>query len=87
GEMHYIPAGLDSYIQLPHDGGVAYAAQESWVQNETISYSQNNIVFGMPYNEERYNRGMQYICVLKCDLDLFKSGNATEVGEKGITLR
>ena len=36
GEMHYLPSGPESYAQLPRDGGVAYAAQESWVQNETI---------------------------------------------------
>ncbi|TFK78157.1 P-loop containing nucleoside triphosphate hydrolase protein, partial [Polyporus arcularius HHB13444] len=36
GEMHYIPQGPDSFVNLPRDGGVAYAAQESWVQNDTI---------------------------------------------------
>lgn len=36
GEMHYIPLGPDSWVNLPREGGVAYAAQESWVQNETI---------------------------------------------------
>ena len=36
GEMHYIPLGPDSWVNLPRTGGVAYAAQESWVQNETI---------------------------------------------------
>ena len=36
GEMHYMPAGPDSFFNLPRTGGVAYAAQESWVQNETI---------------------------------------------------
>lgn len=36
GEMHYIPVAKDSYVKLPRAGGVAYAAQESWVQNETI---------------------------------------------------
>lgn len=36
GEMHYIPAGPDSFVNLPRAGGVAYAAQESWVQNDTI---------------------------------------------------
>ena len=36
GEMHYIPSGPNSYYNLPRDGGVAYASQESWVQNETI---------------------------------------------------
>ena len=34
--MHYIPAGPGSFVNLPRAGGVAYAAQESWVQNETI---------------------------------------------------
>lgn len=34
--MHYIPSGPDSFYNLPREGGVAYAAQESWVQNETI---------------------------------------------------
>ena len=36
GEMHYIPLGPDSWVNLPRERGVAYAAQESWVQNETI---------------------------------------------------
>jgi hypothetical protein len=36
GEMHYLPTGPGSWFNLPRQGGVAYAAQESWVQNETI---------------------------------------------------
>ena len=39
GEMHYIPLGPDSWVNLPRKDGVAYAAQESWVQNETIRVS------------------------------------------------
>lgn len=39
GEMHYIPIGPDSWFNLPRKAGVAYAAQESWVQNETIRVS------------------------------------------------
>ncbi|KAI0655828.1 P-loop containing nucleoside triphosphate hydrolase protein [Cubamyces menziesii] len=82
GEMHYIPSGPDSYMNLPREGGVAYAAQESWVQNETI---RNNILFGAPYDEVRYNKVL-YQCALKRDLSLFDAGDQTEVGEKGITL-
>ncbi|CDO74329.1 hypothetical protein BN946_scf184850.g1 [Trametes cinnabarina] len=82
GEMHYIPAGPDSYVSLPREGGIAYAAQESWVQNETI---KNNILFGAPYDEDRYNKVL-YQCALKRDLSLFDAGDETEVGEKGITL-
>ena len=36
--------------------GVAYTAQESWVQNETI---RDNILFGSPYDEERYEKGVR----------------------------
>jgi ABC-type multidrug transport system fused ATPase/permease subunit len=43
-----------AWVNLPREGGVAYAAQESWVQNETI---RDNILFGAPYDEDRYNKG------------------------------
>ena len=36
GEMHAAPQGPGAFVKLPREGGVAYAAQESWVQNETI---------------------------------------------------
>lgn len=39
GEMHYMPSGPTAWVNLPREGGVAYAAQESWVQNETIRVS------------------------------------------------
>lgn len=54
GELHFIPSGPDSWFNLPRAGGVAYAAQESWVQNETI---RDNILFGYPYDEARYKKG------------------------------
>ncbi|EKM56938.1 uncharacterized protein PHACADRAFT_208107 [Phanerochaete carnosa HHB-10118-sp] len=82
GEMHYIPLGPDAWVSLPRGGGIAYAAQESWVQNETI---KENILFGAPYDEERYKKVI-YQCGLTRDLSLFDAGDATEVGEKGLTL-
>jgi ABC-type uncharacterized transport system fused permease/ATPase subunit len=72
GEMHFVPMSSDSWYHLPRTGGVSYAAQESWVQNETIrvrttnllvhalgclSEVQDNILFGSLYDEERYNKG------------------------------
>ncbi|KAL0068688.1 hypothetical protein AAF712_004404 [Marasmius tenuissimus] len=81
-EMYYIPVGSTSWYNLPREGGVAYAAQESWVQNETI---KENIVFGSPFDEERY-RKVLYQCALERDISLFEAGDATEVGEKGVTL-
>lgn len=48
-------------------------------------YRQENILFGSPYNKERYNKVI-YQCGLKRDLTLFEAGDQTEVGEKGLTL-
>ena len=64
---------------------------------------QENILFGNPYDEERYRKGklspvhcamasndmrtVIYQCGLKRDLTLLEAGDATEVGEKGLTLR
>ncbi|KAH8986098.1 hypothetical protein EDB92DRAFT_1818411 [Lactarius akahatsu] len=36
GEMHFVQMSPNSWYHLPREGGVSYAAQESWVQNETI---------------------------------------------------
>lgn len=47
---------------------------------------QDNILFGAPYDEERYNKVLEQ-CALKRDLTLFDAGDETEVGEKGLTLR
>ncbi|KAH0835495.1 hypothetical protein J3R83DRAFT_9163 [Lanmaoa asiatica] len=82
GEMHWMPSGPGSWFNLPRDGGVAYAAQESWVQNDTI---KNNILFGAPYDDDRYKQVL-YQCALEKDLGLFEAGDDTEVGEKGLTL-
>ncbi|KZP30958.1 P-loop containing nucleoside triphosphate hydrolase protein [Athelia psychrophila] len=82
GEMHFIRPEPGSWFNLPRDGGVAYAAQESWVQNETI---KENILFGAPFDEERYKKVI-WQCALTRDLELFDAGDSTEVGEKGLTL-
>ncbi|EIW86373.1 hypothetical protein CONPUDRAFT_78742 [Coniophora puteana RWD-64-598 SS2] len=82
GEMHFIPYSPNSWFNLPRKGGVSYAAQESWVQNETI---RDNILFGAPYDEARYKKVL-YQCALERDLTLFEAGDQTEVGEKGLTL-
>ncbi|KAJ7512528.1 P-loop containing nucleoside triphosphate hydrolase protein [Mycena galericulata] len=82
GEMHWIPSSPDSWYNLPRDGGVAYAAQESWVLNETI---RDNITFNTPFDEGRYKKVL-YQCALEQDLAMFQAGDQTEVGEKGLTL-
>ncbi|KAJ7275433.1 multidrug resistance-associated ABC transporter [Mycena haematopus] len=78
GSMHFVPSGPTSWYNLPRAKGVSYAAQESWVQNE-------NILFGAEYDEARYKKVLHQ-CALERDLELFEAGDATEVGEKGLTL-
>jgi ABC-type branched-subunit amino acid transport system ATPase component len=54
GEMHYMPFGPSAWVNIPRDGGVAYCAQESWIQSLTI---KDNILFGKAYDEVRYMKG------------------------------
>ncbi|KAJ1309716.1 hypothetical protein OPQ81_006481 [Rhizoctonia solani] len=82
GEMHFVPSAPDSWFSLPRDGGVAYAAQEAWVQNETI---RENIIFGAEFEETRYKKVISQ-CGLERDLTLFDAGDQTEVGEKEIII-
>ncbi|CEL51761.1 ATP-binding cassette transporter abc4 OS=Schizosaccharomyces pombe (strain 972 / ATCC 24843) GN=abc4 PE=3 SV=1 [Rhizoctonia solani AG-1 IB] len=82
GEMHFVPSTPESWFSLPRGGGVAYAAQEAWVQNETI---RENILFGAEFDKERYKQVISQ-CGLERDLTLFDAGDQTEVGEKGMTL-
>ena len=52
--MKYIPLEDDSKVSM--NGTVAYANQVAWVLNATI---RDNILFGMTYDEEKYNRVLQ----------------------------
>ncbi|XP_041372528.1 multidrug resistance-associated protein 1-like [Gigantopelta aegis] len=61
---------------------VAYVAQQAWIQNATV---RDNILFGMHYNAEKYDRIIE-ACALKPDLDILPAGDLTEIGEKGINL-
>lgn len=82
GELHFEPRADDSFFYLPRDGGVSYAAQESWCMSSSI---KDNILFGAPLDEARY-RQVLHDCALETDLKLFDDGDETEIGEKGITL-
>nr|CAG8493920.1 735_t:CDS:10 [Entrophospora candida] len=64
------------------DNSVAYVAQESWLQNASI---RDNILFGLPYIEKRYNEVIS-MCALTRDFEILEDGDLTEVGEKGLTL-
>ena len=46
---------------------------------------QENILFGLPFDEERYNAAVD-VCCLKPDLAILPAGDETEIGERGINL-
>ena len=63
-------------------GKVAYASQSPWILNASL---RDNILFGLPYDEQRYNDVIQ-ACQLTHDLTMLDNGDLTEIGEKGINL-
>ncbi|KAH8407656.1 hypothetical protein KR222_009487, partial [Zaprionus bogoriensis] len=63
-------------------GKLSYAPQEPWIFQASI---RENILFVEPYEEQRY-RAVVHACQLDCDLALLPQGDATVVGERGISL-
>lgn len=64
-------------------GTVAYVSQTPFILNTTI---RENILFGLPFKEELYDRVLD-ACCLRQDLEqLGVSGDLTEIGERGVTL-
>ncbi|KDN49338.1 hypothetical protein RSAG8_02040, partial [Rhizoctonia solani AG-8 WAC10335] len=63
-------------------GTVGYCPQTAWIQSISI---RDNITFGQPYDEKKYQDIVQRVC-LQPDFDMLPHGDLTEVGEKGISL-
>lgn len=63
-------------------GKVAYAAQSPWILNASV---RDNILFGMPMDEEKYERVI-HACQLTYDLEMLEDGDLTPIGERGITM-
>nr|XP_020658695.1 canalicular multispecific organic anion transporter 1 isoform X1 [Pogona vitticeps] len=76
GEMENIKGHIN--IQ----GSLAYVPQQAWIQNATL---KDNILFGSPLDETRYQKVIK-ACALLPDLQLLPAGDLTEIGEKGINL-
>ncbi|KAL4383983.1 hypothetical protein GQ457_15G021760 [Hibiscus cannabinus] len=76
GEMHKISG------KVKLCGTTAYVAQSSWIQNGTI---EENILFGLPMNREKYREVIR-VCCLEKDLEMMEFGDQTEIGERGINL-
>jgi len=61
---------------------LGYAPQSAWIQNATI---RENILFGQPYNAEKYWNVIAAAC-LEPDLKVLQAGDMTSIGERGINL-
>jgi len=61
---------------------IAFVAQIPWIENASI---KDNILFGLPYDQNRYNKVIE-VCALKKDLQMLGDGEETEIGANGINL-
>lgn len=61
---------------------VAFVSQQPWIENATL---KNNVLFGLPYDEERY-RAVISACALDKDLEILTDRDETEIGANGINL-
>lgn len=83
-----LSAAPDSLVRLA--GRVAYAPQEAWLMNATL---RENVVFHFDAAadvsaasiEARYQHAVQS-CALAADIAMLPAGDATEIGERGISL-
>jgi ABC-type multidrug transport system fused ATPase/permease subunit len=63
-------------------GTIAYCEQKPWVQSASL---RENILFGLPMDEARYERTIK-CCSLEHDLEMLANGDETEIGERGLNL-
>lgn len=77
--MNKDPSKVDEH-GLQH--AISYAAQSPWLRHQSI---KDNILFGYPYDEERYNAIVE-CCALRPDLEILEDGDATEIGARGVSL-
>ncbi|KAF2664412.1 ATP-dependent bile acid permease [Microthyrium microscopicum] len=64
------------------DNAVAFVPQIPWIENASF---RDNILFGLPFDEERYKQVLSD-CALEKDLEILGDGDRTEIGPKGINL-
>lgn len=63
-------------------GSIAYVSQIAWIQSGTV---RENILYGKPMDEERYNKAIKATALDK-DISSFSHGDLTEIGQRGINM-
>ncbi|KAF3483947.1 multidrug resistance-associated protein 13 [Arthroderma uncinatum] len=64
------------------DSAIAFVAQVPWIENASI---KDNILFGLPLDEERYGKVI-FACALEKDFEMLPDGELTDIGANGINL-
>ncbi|KAL6890779.1 P-loop containing nucleoside triphosphate hydrolase protein [Trichoderma evansii] len=72
----------ESESQWINQNQLAIVSQFPWIQNTTI---KENIIFGLPFDDDRYNSTLSS-CLLHKDLNALEKGDLTMVGPKGVAL-
>ena len=81
--------GIIGETQASHDtlvlkrGSVAYAGQIPFILNASL---RANILFGLPYEKERYEAVIEACCLNQDIQQLGGARDLTEIGERGVTL-
>ncbi|XP_074600383.1 ATP-binding cassette sub-family C member 4-like [Brevipalpus obovatus] len=68
--------------QMLINGKLSYASQEPWILNTSI---RENILFGKPYEEDRYKKVLS-ATTLDRDIKILHYGDLTLAGERGVAL-
>lgn len=54
------------------------------VYSESSHFWLDNILFNLPYDEERYHKTLE-VCALLSDLEILEDGDESEIGERGVS--
>ncbi|EZA56728.1 Multidrug resistance-associated protein [Ooceraea biroi] len=68
--------------QIYVGGKISYASQEPWLFAGTV---RSNILFGQPYDKDKYQRVIK-VCALVKDFEQLPYGDKTLVGDRGTAL-
>lgn len=77
-----IPKNMSNIDENGLMQSISYAAQSPWLRHQSI---KDNILFGQPLDEERYNNVIE-CCALRPDLNILEDGDDTEIGSRGVSL-
>ena len=80
GELH--ERGDFDGFELERPRRVAYCGQHAWLRRSSL---RQNIVFGLPFDQSRYDAALA-ACGLLADVRSLPLGDAAELGERGVTI-